>query len=314
MALERLGSSRPVWSLALGASLCLLASGCSWLPWVGKDDDDEALRSVAALEPREDETVVVGSFADLRLQRIVSEETRLFSEFAQFPERYTDGEKARRVTAVADRYQSFVSDNPDNVYALILYGKLLRRVGDTEAANVLFLQADTLNPYLGVVKQQVGNYLFEGGNFVEALPWYLAAVELEPQEALYQYQTGETLALARDELLADGAYAPEALDRAMFAAFEGAVELEPLRREYRLRLAEAYFDASQPDWSEALLLWAELEATSTSEVERSVIQLQRARVLVAMGQLEEARRLALSVEPQPALEQSRRQILQATGG
>ncbi len=309
---EVIGDRRGLPGLLMGGlGLCLLLGGCSWMPWVSKDRDRNAS---AALELRDDESVVVGSFADLRLQRLVSDETRLFNEFAQYPERYTDGEKARRVRAVADGYQSFINDNPDNVYALILYGKLLRRVGDPEAANLLFLKADQLNPYVGVVKQQVGNYLFEEGHFVEALPWYLSAVELEPDEALYHYQTGETLALARDELLRDGAYTSEALDRAMFAAFEGAVDREPLRRQFRMRLAEAYFDAAGPEWSEALLLWAELEATTNSEVERSVIQLQRARVLVEMGQLAEARRLALSVEPRPSLEQSRRQILQATGG
>ncbi|MGF1484496.1 MAG: tetratricopeptide repeat protein [Opitutales bacterium] len=251
----------------------------------------------------------MGTFADFRLQRLIEDERRLFAEFERFPERYSDGEKERRVRAVADGYQAFIADNPENVYALILYGKLLRRVGDSEGAKVLFLRADEINPRLAVVKQQVGNYLFEEGHFVEALPWFLTALELEPEVALYHYQAGETLALAKAELLADGVYTAEALDRAMFSAFAGAVDRAPHERQYEMRLAEAYFDASNPDWSQALKLWVELEATSQSAVERAVVRLQRARVLLELGRTEEARELALSVDTEPALEPSRREVL-----
>jgi cytochrome c-type biogenesis protein CcmH/NrfG len=65
----------------------------------------------------------------------------------------------RHAQDIVAAYESYLSDNPKDVHALILFGKFLRKVGQQEHAVDFFIQADKINPKLAVVKQQHANYL-----------------------------------------------------------------------------------------------------------------------------------------------------------
>ena len=51
-------------------------------------------------------------------------------------------------------------------------GKFLRRVGQEQHAVGYFFEADSINPKLAVVKQQLANYLIEEGRPIDAFPFY----------------------------------------------------------------------------------------------------------------------------------------------
>ena len=55
-------------------------------------------------------------------------------------------------------------DNPDDINALLLFGKFLRKTGLHENAISIFLKADQINPNIAVIKQELGNFLVEKGN------------------------------------------------------------------------------------------------------------------------------------------------------
>lgn len=190
----------------------------------------------------------------------------------------------RRATALSYRYDELVARVPNNVDVMILYGKFLRRVGQNYQANVLFSHADHLSPNLAVVKQQLGNYLAEQGNYPEALTYYLKAIELEPKEAVYHYGLGELLATFRDKFVADGAFTDEKIDAETLSAFAQAVELAPENKDFAFRHAEAYYDIKTPKWEEALALWTGVsERKDLSKYEKDATRLHMARINCELG-------------------------------
>ena len=65
--------------------------------------------------------------------------------------------------------RGYIGENSNDTHALLLYGKFLRKVGQNEHALSYFLRADSINPKLAVVKQQIANYLVEKQRPVDAL-------------------------------------------------------------------------------------------------------------------------------------------------
>lgn len=290
----------------------LLEGGCSFWPFDSEPSQPTPAPAVGKPAPPTTPTTSKGeSVADRRLQRIIERQDAFLRELSTNPEGFSMGEQERQANAILSEYQSFILDNPDNVYAHLLYGKLLRQLGDREAANLIFLKTNRINPNLAVVKQQIGNFLAEEGQPELALPYFLAAVQLEPNEAIYHYQLGELLYRYRDDFTASGGYDRATLDREMLAAFRNAARLAPNDRNLQQRYAEAFFDLEQPDWNQALQEWDRLLKTASTPHEIDLIRLQKARVLIQLGRYDEARSLLISVD-RPALEDVRQQLLRQT--
>ena len=247
--------------------------------------------------------------ADRELLNILAKQEDLFRDLAESGAYSNEEDRFRRIQDLVTDYNRFLVDNPDNLYALILYGKLLRTVGKDDTAYYVFLRADAIDSEIAVVHQHIGNYLAERGAFAEALARLKKAIELSPETALYHYQFGLFLSRYRDALVEKGLYDRAEIDAHMLEAFEQAAKLEPENRDFQFRYAEAFYDVVEPDWNRALEIWEALQSTAQYERETAAITLHRAKVLSAMGRYPEARRLAESVED-PALELSRKALLE----
>lgn len=248
------------------------------------------------------------TLSEQRLSKIVAQQNALIEELTAYPNKYSENERNRRLEEILELYNTYLLDNPDDVDAYILYGKYLRLIGQEVHANVMFLQANKRNSNIAVVKQQIGNYLAEQGDYALALPYFLNAIELEPTVMIYHYQLGELLASFKDEYIRDKMLSPGTFDSQMLEAFSQAVVLEPENRDLKIRLAEAYFDLNNPKWEEALAHWELLEKTPPSPLDLEIMRMQAARVLIKMGHFSEARK-RLNEIYSPALEKSRRQLL-----
>ena len=247
-------------------------------------------------------------FASERLLDIASEEREIYKKIAEDPDFYsTDGLK-RRLNELIQSYRAYLADHPEDLEALILYGKLLRRVGEKEQAFQAFLKADEIDPEIAVVKQHIGNHLAENGKGKAALTFYLQAVDLAPETAAYQFGLGQLLFKFRDTFVGEGIYTRETLDRNMLKAFRKAARLRPDNFNFRMRLGEAYYDLASPDWKAAHTHWRKLRQDADSDLRRQIIDLHRARVLGKLGRYEEAEKLAASVT-RPGLQQSKQQVL-----
>jgi cytochrome c-type biogenesis protein CcmH/NrfG len=245
-----------------------------------------------------------------RLLDISTREQKIYQQIAADPEFYSSDDLERHINELILSYGTYLSENPDDVSALILYGKLLRRVGKNDAAFKAFLKADELDPEIAVVKQQIGNHLAETGKGKAALTFYLNAIELDAETPAYHYALGEILYSFRDQFLEEKIFTRDALDREMLKAFTSAVRLEPDSFDAQMRLGEAYYDLGSPDWKAALLQWDKLRKTTPADdtLRRQILDLHKTRVLGKLGRTEEAKALAASIV-QPSLQHSKQQVL-----
>jgi len=246
-----------------------------------------------------------------RLFKISQKEQSIYSQLEIDPNFYSTEDLERRLGELIRDYSNYLAENPDDVTALILYGKLLRRVGENKRAFEVFLKADELDPQIAVVKQQIGNHLVETGNGKAALTFYLNALQLDPDVPEYNYALGEILYTFRDTFTNDGLFTRDALDREMLKAFQNAAQSAPDDFDTQMRLGEAYYDLENPDWPSALLHWEKLRKATPdyNELRCQIIDLHRARVLIRLNRLEEAQRLTEGVT-QSSLQSVRIQLLE----
>lgn len=233
------------------------------------------------------------SIIEHKLMDITEDEEKVFAEMTSGQLQQEEFE--RRVVAIAYRYDELVARDPNNVETLILYGKFLRRLGKNTEANGFFVHADHISPNIAVVKQQIGNYLAEEGNYAEALKYYRKAIELEPKEAVYHYGLGELVATFRDKYVANGTFSEKEAEDKLMAEFAKACELDPANKDFAFRRGEAFYDVADPDWNAALALWIEMaERTNLTPYERDAVRLHTARVYCELGRGREARELLLA--------------------
>lgn len=246
--------------------------------------------------------------APKRLADIAQREENIYRKIAEDPEFYSADDLERHVSDLIGAYSAYLMDHPKDAHAQILYGKLLRRMGRFDEAFNAFLKADAIEPDLAVVKQQIGTHLAEAGKAKAALPFYLRAVELEPETAIYHFALGQLLHEFRAEYIEEEIFTRDALEREMLKAFKQAVALEPEAFDLQMRLGEAYYDLSSPDWKAALLHWNRLRKATDDELQTEILDLHRARVMGKLGRTGEAITLAQNVQT-PSLQKAKQQVL-----
>lgn len=246
--------------------------------------------------------------ADKRLADIAVKEERIYKKIAEDPEFYSADDLERHISDLIGSYSAYLLDHPKDVNALILYGKLLRRVQRYDEALNAFLKADEADPNIAVIKQQIGTHLAEKGKGKAALPFYLRAVELEPETAAYHFALGELLNTFRKDFIDEGIFTRDALEREMLKAFKKAASLETESFDLQMRLGEAYYDLSSPDWKSALLHWNRLRDSTENDLQADILDLHRARVMGKLGRTKQAVELAEQIKT-VSLQKSKQQVL-----
>lgn len=228
--------------------------------------------------------------ADERLEDLLQTQRELLM-LASAAQAQEDVEKLRpRLQTLVFDWEDYLRDFADKPEGYIAYSMLLGNplIEERERAKALLLKANSLDSNQAIVKNQLGKYLAEDGLPLQALPYFLAASELEPDEPLYHYQIGQLLGGARSDFLTSGEWTVESIDRAMQHAFAEAVRLDPENLPYAYRYAESYYDLEEPPWDDALAAWRELEERVETPVEQQMMRLHQANVLLFKGELDEA--------------------------
>lgn len=248
------------------------------------------------------------SLAEQTLEGIVEEQNTLIRELSQNLSAYPENERDRRIDNILRRYETFLSDNPDSVNGYILYGKFLYAVGLLEDANKAFLMANKKDPNIPVVKQQIGNYLAEKGDFALAYAYFSNAIDLSPNTAIYHFQLGELLHVYKESFIREKIFTPEQLDNLMQESFLKATNLDPNQWAYQMRYGESFYDIDNPNWEKALRLWDNLEAKAGNRRDLEIIYLHQARIQIKLRNYAGAKQ-KLSKVFMPELEKSRRELL-----
>ncbi len=247
------------------------------------------------------------NWGNLQLEKIVQRERNLFHSAPDPADTPARAEWERQVRALITDYQNFLTTNPESLEGTILFGKLLRKVGESKLAYAVFTQANALNPNLAVVKQEIGNCLAEQGEGILALWAFMEAIELSPQTALYHYQLGELIDLYETQLLLNEISNGPSLDGQKLAAFKKANQLDRNNKDFAWRYAQAYQDILLPNPDEALEAWKALDKLAVSRSEKDAIALHQAQWLLELKEKRKAQTLLEDIQT-PSLQATRDQL------
>lgn len=250
--------------------------------------------------------------AEARLQEIVRRQQTLFAHASGDDPKVDDDEFKHQVQQLSFDYESLLGEHP-TAKGYAAYGYFLGRVDMRRQSIAMLLKSNERDPNQPFVKNQIGNYLAEEGQPLEAVNYFLAAIQLKPDEPLYHYQLGTLLHEARADFLKSGQWTAANLDHTMHEAFRRAAELAPDRIEFTYRYAESFYDLDPPDWDGALKAWSALEEQAKSNVERETMRLHAANIFLKTNRPDQARVLLATVH-EPALEEQKQKLVaQLTG-
>lgn len=200
--------------------------------------------------------------------------------------------KALRIESM---WRTYFIENPDDVTALIIYGKFLRRIGQTQKAYEMFLRADRISPNIAVVKQQLSAIEAEEAQSTKAFAHISQALKLEPNNSTYLKQTAYILVMAKDEFIKSGMLSKSEFDKLLSDCYRKVYENNADNKEEKIRYAQSFYDLFEPDWQKALSLWKEILDESTLHIERQTALANVARILVELGRDVEAEKILKEV-------------------
>ena len=206
--------------------------------------------------------------------------------------------------SIVDGYEALISAAPNYVAAFISYGMMLHRVGERIPSNAMLIRADQIDPYHAIVKNQLGNYQAEEGNYPEAMGFYQMAIDLRPDEPLYHYQLGNLLFSYKNFFIDDKLFLPDGIDLEIQNRFRKAAMLAPAHLPYRIRYAQSFFDIARPNWEAALEEWQQLVNFVESPEEKQMMQLYMAKTRFEMGHHTAAQKIIKGID-EPSLEHSK---------
>ncbi len=248
------------------------------------------------------------SMAQFILKELNVREQEAYDEYSRAIEKADVERVQTKLQGIVSDYERLVKAAPEYAPAFVSYGLMLHRVGERDASNAMFVKADELDPTIPVVKNQLGNYMAEEGEFTEALGFYLMATELDPDEPLYHHQIGNLMHAYRKLFVAEKMYDNKSLDLLMQENFRKSVELAPDHWQYRLRYAQSFFDVTKPDWIKALEQWQELVLQAPGEFEKQMSQLYMAKTRYELQHHTAARKILKKID-HPNLDRSKQELI-----
>ena len=248
------------------------------------------------------------TLAQIKLEEIQEKQNRLMKAYREETNPSDKESLEFRLIAVHTEYASLLAKNPENPAVIAAYGLYLAQIDKGDDALRLLLKADSLDPTIAQVKNQLGNYMIEQANFQLAMPYYLAAIRLIPTEPLYHYQLANLLYYFTEEIVQHEILARETVEDQMFKAFKSAAELAPDNMAYQYRYAEAFYDYPLADLEEALSVWDGIFQRVEDERDKQIILLQQANCHLKLGHFEEASLLLDQVDD-PYLDTNKMKLL-----
>ncbi len=229
-----------------------------------------------------------------KLLEIIEEQKRFFSR-ASKKSKMAEAETASNARKLESLWEEYLARNPNDVEALILYGKFRRAVGDRENSYKIFQKADSLNPNLAVIKQQLCNHEAESGNYNSAYKNISKAVKLSPKNPVYWTQLAQLILVFREKMILDKSFTQDELDAQMLNAYAKALELQPNNLSAKKRYALCFYEVRKADWQMALSLWKEIENNSVFDFEKQTAKANQARILIELNKDQDAESLLKTI-------------------
>ena len=248
------------------------------------------------------------TFSQKKVLEILSEQEKFFDR-ASLKSVSSASDTISNKRRIDSLWKQYLLENPKDVEARILCAKFQRACGDNETAYVYFKEADEMNPGIAVVKQQMSVYEAESGAAMEAYKHIEQAVAIEPDVSVYNLQAAQTILFFRDEISKEENISREELDKKMMFYYRRAAELAPGDSTLQWKYAQAFYDAKNADWNEALKQWDfVLKNCVAFDVEKQTAMANKARVLIELNRDSEAEAILAKID-NPNLSDSKNALL-----
>jgi tetratricopeptide (TPR) repeat protein len=259
-------------------------------------------------ETADDSSLTGESMAAYILRQLNDREQAAYSRYEKALAKEDVHSVKTELQSIVDGYERLINASPEFAAAYISYGMMLHRIGERVTSNAILARADELDPYHAIVKNQLGNYQAEEGNYLEAMAFYNMAIDLRPEEPMYHYQLGNLLFAYKKFFIDDKLFLPDGIDLEIQTKFREAAMLAPAHLPYRLRYAQSFFDVARPNWEAALEEWQQLVDFVESPEEKQMMQLYMARTRFLMGHHTAARKIVNRID-EPSLEHSKQLLI-----
>ena len=251
-------------------------------------------------QPRETESF---NLAEKQLLEIVDTQKYSLDYIARTPN-ISQGELKSKLREIELLWAEYIRKNPKDVHALILYGKFLRTIQDPLRAYETFKHADSINPNIAVVKQQLATYEGEIKEYNAAYKNLKKACELEPKTTVYHSQLADLLYLAGPTMIKNGDITADSCETETLNAYKTALSCDPKNKALALRYAQSFYNAKNPNWNDALSAWNKVIQLSPLIHEKDSARIHKGRVLIILNQPISAKKeldLATSKHKDPEL-------------
>jgi tetratricopeptide (TPR) repeat protein len=259
-------------------------------------------------ETADDSSLTGESMAAYILRQLNDREQAAYSRYEKALAKEDVHSVKTELQSIVDGYERLINASPEFAAAYISYGMMLHRIGERVTSNAILARADELDPYHAIVKNQLGNYQAEEGNYLEAMAFYNMAIDLRPEEPMYHYQLGNLLFAYKKFFIDDKLFLPDGIDLEIQTKFREAAMLAPAHLPYRLRYAQSFFDVARPNWEAAIEEWQQLVDFVESPEEKQMMQLYMARTRFLMGHHTAARKIVNRID-EPSLEHSKQLLI-----
>ncbi|MFT3868156.1 MAG: hypothetical protein QM715_06615 [Nibricoccus sp.] len=246
--------------------------------------------------------------AESKLKEIVAHQKAFFAEAEKAGDKLDDENARGQLQQIGNDYETLIGRNPKFVPAYVAYGLFLGKVDNRKDAIGILLKANALDKNIPVVKNQLGNYLAEEGRPIEAMNYYLSAIQLEPKEALYHLQLGNLIFEARAEFLKSGQWDRSQLDKTMQNSLLQAMQCAPDDWRFGYRYGLSFYQVEKPDWDAALQFWKDFEKKLPAGLQQGAARINQAKVLIAKSQPDEAKTVLASVT-EPDLKEEKEKLI-----
>jgi tetratricopeptide (TPR) repeat protein len=187
-----------------------------------------------------------------------------------------------RITQV---YTQIIAHHPKSAEALNSYGEFLWRIKNPGNAMAQWTAAETLDPKNAAVANHLGGCQLALGDARKATEYYERAANLNPKNAVYQFDAGNSCFLFRRQM-SGGTDTEQTVMARSLDHFQQAVKIEPFNIEYARGYAETFYLIDKPDWKEALNAWGHYLQISD---QKDFAYVNLARVNLKMGNKAEAK-------------------------
>jgi tetratricopeptide (TPR) repeat protein len=262
----------------------------------------------AYAEDKDDEPKSSESMATYMLKRLGEREAAAFESYQKAMATEDVRSIEAELQSIVDGYEKLIGAAKEYSPVYISFGMFLHRTGERKASNAMLMRADQLDPYHAIVKNQLGNYLAEEGKYDQALAFYQMAIDLDANEPLYHYQTGNLLFEYKRFFIDDKLFLPDSFDLQMQESFRTAALLAPTHLPYRLRYAQSFFDVSRPNWEAGIEEWQQLVEFPGDPTQKQLMELYMARARFEAGPHTAARKIIKGIN-RTELQKSKENLL-----